>query len=240
MKKKFLILLLPLLFILPVKAEEIDSCYDDYIISDYAVLDSGSYYYDNSTSEWVKETHGKALTTIKVLFPVTANKTYNIKFFDSIQIDPVGNYYTYNIYYYDNNLLKIDSISLVNTFNTDTNILSLTIPEDFTGNYISIVLRPTDGQNDTTLDNNTIAFADFDLSTCPEVEEPTPEEPVTPTPEETNQSETISNFYTICIDKINFLTNTFIENKLLLSIPVITILIFIFTLIYRRYISWKN
>lgn len=49
-----------------------------------------------------------------------------------------------------------------------------------------------------------------------------------------NELKLLSNFYTLCIEKINYLVDVIINNYIYLSIIVIFILIFIFKLIFRR------
>lgn len=70
----------------------------------------------------------------------------------------------------------------------------------------------------------------------------TPVDPVspTPTPQETDPTKILTNFYSICTSKLKLLSDEFSNNFLLLSMPVIVLLIFVFTIIWRRYIVWKN
>lgn len=66
----------------------------------------------------------------------------------------------------------------------------------------------------------------------------TPLDPIspTPTPQETDPTKILTNFYSICTSKLKFLSDEFSNNFLLLSMPVIVLLIFVFTIIWRRYI----
>lgn len=73
----------------------------------------------------------------------------------------------------------------------------------------------------------------------------TPDKPLdpispTPTPQETDPTKILTNFYSICTSKLKLLSDEFSNNFLLLSMPVIVLLIFVFTIIWRRYIIWKN
>ena len=70
----------------------------------------------------------------------------------------------------------------------------------------------------------------------------TPVDPIspTPTPQETDPTKILTNFYSICTSKLKLLSDEFSNNFLLLSMPVIVLLIFVFTIIWRRYIIWKN
>ena len=46
----------------------------------------------------------------------------------------------------------------------------------------------------------------------------------------------LSNFYTLCMEKLSYLANVIVDNYIYLSIIVIFLLIFVFKLIFRRYL----
>lgn len=57
--------------------------------------------------------------------------------------------------------------------------------------------------------------------------------PVDPHQEEIDK---VGNFYTLCIDKLKYLSEVFLSNYIYLSIIVIFIIIFVFKLIFRRFL----
>ena len=56
-------------------------------------------------------------------------------------------------------------------------------------------------------------------------------------PTETDSIKIMNDFYSLCINKLNFLANSFSDNFILLSLSVIPIFIFVFLLVFRRYIT---
>lgn len=211
MKKIILILMLATFMLVPnVNAEvEIDPCYNDYLIN----LSWSNYYtkYDLSQDSWVIHSYSNSsmFDGLQYLFPSSANKTYYIKSFTGQTKN--GSISLQTTFLYDENK------NLLSNYSNGYNSFSVTAQNDqliYNGldfaSFISINPKPSLRE----FLGDVVAIADFDLSTCPAIEEP---EPIVP-------DTTLDNFYSIYVSKLKELSDFTIENKFVLSAFVIVLI----------------
>lgn len=218
MKKILSLFLMILLIPSFVKADdEIDSCYNDFLINtNDLIVNNSSSYYNSSTDSWSSSTV-RLDYTLKYLFTAEPSKKYYLRFFKGISSLDIVYFYLY-----DSNKNVIDSTSaFVNkditnylTYNYDSSnyILTIEFKDNINFNYISFVFNRS---------LSTFAYADFDLSTCPEIVKPEnpsldPTAPDLATPQESDQNKIISNFYTLFLDKLKFINDYTLKNPIFL------------------------
>lgn len=222
--KKILLFLLLSIFLIPNVNAEVDDCYDNYLID--ITSDSWVYgvaYYNVSSSSWKLKNSTFNFASLKYLFEVEAGKTYYFKFFD---ITTSSDFKAGTpIYYYDSEFNYFTDHSFERSYDRTINQLIITIPETLDNiSYISLNIYVY-GTNFDLLKSSPIAFADFDLSTCPIIEDSGDnEESIIP-------DTTLDSFYTLYIDKMKNLASYALENKFLLGAIGIILLFAILELI---------
>ena len=208
-----------ILFLIPVCAEELDSCYSDYLV-DYSI---GNHNYiplwnkNNQTWTYVPGSAMNGSKPFQVLIPLYADKSTYLKF----PVSASGN--NIDIWggaFYDENLTNTQTVSqsryiydyISYSYDNTTNILTIT-PRTSTYSYASFTFntflsynnysRPVPWGSQTS---GQVAIADFDLSNCP----------VSLDPDQPVNNNVFSNFLTLYINKLTYLANGFIENPYLL------------------------
>ena len=141
--------------------------------------------------------------------------------------------YALHLYEFDANFKFVSELKDW-TFTTNQNTAYFTVCSYGSLNYINsydVTLQLELGNEATDI----VAYEEKkDTPDTPD----TPVDPIspTPTPQETDPTKILTNFYSICTSKLKLLSDEFSNNFLLLSMPVIVLLIFVFTIIWRRYI----
>ena len=206
---------------------EVDDCYKDYLNPiDISKFTNHGYYYDNTSDSWIQKQYGNMIVTFHQLLKIEDNTMY----FNIFEYNK--SFSLWAISTYDDNKKLIDFQSKLNTQVLDGNILSISINNSDI-KYISLIFMSMDWTN--LRQTSYYGFSTINLSTCPPVI-PDPPKPDTPTIE-TDQSKLLSNFYTTCIDRINFLANYFADSKIFIACFTIPIVIFVFFLVRRGYLS---
>lgn len=220
--KKVLFVLLICLFMIPsVNAAEIDSCYNNYLIN----ITWGNYYsrYDVNSDSWQITSYSNEgyVESLQYLFPAKPNTTYYIKFFTGKTFSSSTNYFSY-FYFYDSDKKYLSSSSSLygSTLNDQ---FYFTTPSNPDFSYVSFDLP----QVNRTILGTTIAFADFNLSTCPIVEEPEPE-PIMP-------DSTLDSFYLVYTSKLKEFTDYALENKYILGVLGIILLFIVLEIILNLF-----
>lgn len=230
MKKYLFIFLSTFMLLVPgVKADEYDSCYDDYLINTTDLLIKNSRaFYNLSNDNWNSTTVNQNYT-LKYLFSAESSKTYYLKFFSNYNDIKISYFYRY-----DSNKNLLDSTSafvsktlsdyLTYSYDVSNSMLIITFNNNIDFDYISFVFS-------VALSN--FAYADFDLTTCPEK----PDIPFNPGIQETEQSKIVTNFYTLFIDRFKFISDYAINSYFFLTfIGVILcfVILKIFLYLYNR------
>ncbi len=196
--KKYLLTLLAIFVILApnVKAEEYNSCFDEYKIA-------------NSLKFTMEENyHSRMLVNL----PLEQNKTYYLKFWnlDHSYLYKPGSQH----FYYDSSdhiLAKYTNTYVnVSEFNdNDTIIYSLNKNLDNLS-YFHLSFYVFNRNNYYVPNSDVVlTLSDYELTECPKTEPDTPDPPVA--------DATLDNFYSIYLDKLGMLVDYTSQNKIILS-----------------------
>lgn len=196
--KKYLLTLLTIFVILApnVKAEEYNSCFDEYKIA-------------NSLKFTMEENyHSRMLVNL----PLEQNKTYYLKFWNldhSYLYKPGSQHFYYDSS--DNILAKYTNTYVnVSEFNdNDTIIYSLNKNLDNLS-YFHLSFYVFNRNNYYVPNSDVVlTLSDYELTECPKTEPDTPNPPVA--------DATLDNFYSIYLDKLGMLVDYTSQNKIILS-----------------------
>ena len=216
-----------------IKADEIDDCYNDYLYSDYLINDYRCYL---GSSSYCYTSNSTTYDTPEILLEANSSDTFYFHIFD----DTFTESFTLSVFVYDENknlLPRVSSninlyfyqipVTLVDDYTFSFNLNNVT--SNFT--YISFYFS-----NSVFSSGNipsSFAFANIDLSTCPSLEDPTPVEPSF----DLEDTEVVSSFYSLCLDKISLLTGYFFDNYILFFCFTLILCFVVFFLIFWRWIS---
>lgn len=220
MKKYLFVLLTTFILLLPfVKAEEYDNCYDDYLVGQVSFINHSTYW-----------------KLIQPNIPVSSNTTYYIRFFISEDFTSSSNTrFSTTPDPFDENNNSLGYLSLSNlSWDSELYILSFTTSSKEGLSYIKLPVY-TYYTNYTILENAYFIISDnkYDLTTCPEK----PDISYDPGIQETEQSKIVTNFYTLFIDRIKFISDYAINSYFFLTfIGVILcfVILKIFLYLYNR------
>lgn len=230
-----------LVFIPTVRADSIPSCYDDYLV-DIDII-SGTKYFSNDS--WVNHSSSRSFSngkTITYLFPRTESDLY-IKFFDSSLI-----YDSFNItltgYSSDKVATFMKKFSLTNLsycsssnndwcfdYSVENNQLHFYGPATSAfakSSYISIAFGEPFPFSDS-ISFIAVSSSDFSSLNCSSANFDNPSA-ISNIPSETDGIKIFTNFYSIFIDKLSFLSEYFVTNMLFLGFIGVIVLIIVLEL----------
>ena len=225
-----------------VSAEEIEPCYNDYLVSTTDLFKSNCRGYYNVSSDSLVCSYVNANYTLGYLFSAEPSKTFYLRFFDSSITNSSSPKIDY-FYLYDSNKNVIDSTSafaskkisnyLTYTYDSSNSMFIFEFKDDIEFNYISFVFYQGGLSN-----YKYFVYDNFDLSSCPVIEEPVvPVDPNNPTVQETDQAKILQNFYTLFLDRLKFISGYAINNYLFLAfigIFLLFVILEIFLYLYNR------
>ena len=214
--KKYLLTLLAIFVVLApnVKAEEYNSCFDEYKIA-------------NSLKFTMEENYGSRML---VNLPLEQNKTYYLKFWnlDHSHLYKLGSLH----FYYDSSdhILAKNTNTYVNVseFNdNDTIIYSLKKNLDNLS-YFHLSFYVFNRNNYYVPNSDVVlTLSDYELTECPKTE---PDEPPIPIADAT-----LDNFYSIYLSKLSSLATFATENKIFFSALGILLSFAIFELFFMLF-----
>ena len=229
------------IFNVHVNAEEIDPCYNDYLVSTTDLFKSNCRGYVSSDSLSCSTVMGSY--SMNYLFSAEPSKTFYLRFFDSSSTSSTSPQINY-FYLYDSYKNVIDSTSafasknlsnyLSYTYDSSNSMFILEFKDNIEFDYISFAFYPA-GVLPTY---KYFAYDNFDLSSCPVIEQPVdPVDPNNPTVKETDQAKILQNFYTLFLDRLKFISYYAINNYLFLAfigIILIFVILEIFLYLYNK------
>uniref|UniRef100_A0AAU8B5P7 Uncharacterized protein n=1 Tax=Dulem virus 59 TaxID=3145770 RepID=A0AAU8B5P7_9VIRU len=229
MKKRLFLLLIITIFSfnLNVKAEEFNECFNDFLV--------GNVSFKNNSNYW---------KYLNPRIPVKSNTTYYLRFFINEDFtSPEGPRFSSSPIGYDSEgkSLGFDSIK---DYSWDSNLHIFTFTTSSKENVSSLLFQVyTYKTNYTILENSYFIISDDikNVTSCSVVEKPDkpidPSNPDIATPQETDQSKIFSNFYTLFLDRLKFISNYATKNYLFLGFIAVIIsfvLLNIFLFLFNR------
>lgn len=221
-KYLFLIMLATFMSVSFVSAEEYNTCYDEFKIAD-----SLTFNFSNQYNYSVRMT---------VNLPVKANTMLYLKFWNldltkTYEVNP--NMYTY-FYDADGNKLNTDGrFSGTMSKMSDTGVITYTYNGSLENASYFHMNFYVNSSGTITYPNKTsiLTVSEYELTTCPVVEEPEPE----PEPEPIIPDITLDNFYSIYVTKLKEFSQYSFENKYILGTLSIILLFIILEIILNLF-----
>lgn len=203
MKKNFLILVIGFLFLTPnVKAEEYNTCFDNYLIGNVSLSRASTYWY-----------------SISPLVPVNPSTTYYLRFFISEDfISNNGTRFASTPIGYDKDEQSL-GVSNISNYSWDSDYQIFTFTTSNTEGLSFLQFKAYNyNTNYTILENSYFIISDNkdDVISCP-ITEPEEPDPVIP-------DSSLDTFYSIYLGKLEIFSNYVFENKFLFSAIGIIIL----------------